>query len=96
MYSKKYPKLFSKGKIGQVEIRNRIVMTPMGTGHCGPDSRVTQELIDFYAERAKGGVGMIITETNYQSEVDATPFTFGMARLTIPTRSPARQSWWIW
>lgn len=91
MYSEKYPKLFSKGKIGQVEIRNRIVMTPMGTGHCGPDSRVTQELIDFYAERAKGGVGMIITETNYQSEVDATPFTFGMARLNHPNKI-ARQS----
>ena len=91
MYSKKYPKLFSKGKIGQVEIRNRIVMTAMGTGHCGPDSRVTQELIDFYAERAKGGVGMIITETNYQSEVDATPFTFGMARLDHPNKI-ARQA----
>lgn len=91
MYSEKYPKLFSKGKIGNVEIRNRIVMTPMGTGHCGPDSRVTQELIDFYAERAKGGVGMIITETNYQSEVDATPFTFGMARLDHPNKI-ARQA----
>ncbi|MFA5531951.1 MAG: FAD-dependent oxidoreductase [Thiohalomonadaceae bacterium] len=91
MYSKKYPKLFSKGKIGNVEIRNRIVMTPMGTGHCGPDSRVTQELIDFYAARAKGGVGMIITETNYQSEVDATPFTFGMARLDHPNKI-ARQA----
>ncbi len=91
MYSEKYPKLFSKGKIGQVEIRNRIVMTPMGTGHCGPDSRVTQELIDFYAARAKGGVGMIITETNYQSEVDATPFTFGMARLDHPNKI-ARQA----
>ncbi|MFA5636424.1 MAG: FAD-dependent oxidoreductase [Anaerovoracaceae bacterium] len=91
MYSEKYPKLFSKGKIGNVEIRNRIVMTPMGTGHCGPDSRVTQELIDFYAERAKGGVGMIITETNYQSEVDATPFTFGMARLNHPNKI-ARQA----
>lgn len=91
MYSKTYPKLFAKYKIGKVEIRNRIVMTPMGTGHCGPDSRVTQELIDFYAERAKGGVGMIITETNYQSEVDATPFTFGMARLDHPNKI-ARQA----
>lgn len=48
MYSKKYPNLFTEGKIGKVKIKNRIVMTPMGTGHCGPDSRVTQELIDFY------------------------------------------------
>lgn len=91
MYSKNYPDLFAEGNIGKVKIPNRIVMTPMGTGHCGPDSRVTQELIDFYAERAKGGVGMIITETNYQSEVDATPYTFGMARLDHPNKI-ARQS----
>lgn len=91
MYSKKYPNLFAEGYIGKVRIPNRIVMTPMGTGHCGPDSRITQELIDFYAERAKGGVGMIITETNYQSEIDATPHTFGMARLDHPNKI-ARQS----
>ncbi len=86
MYSKSYPSLFTEGKIGKVKIKNRIVMTPMGTGHCGPDSRVTQELIDFYAARAKGGVGMVITETNYQSEVDVTPITFGMARLDHPNK----------
>ena len=44
MYSEKYKKLFSKHKIGNVELRNRIVMSPMGTGHVGPDSRITQEL----------------------------------------------------
>lgn len=81
-----YSNLFSEGRIGNVKIKNRIVMTPMGTGHCGPDSRVTQELIDFYATRAKGGVGMIITETNYQSEIDVTPITFGMARLDHPNK----------
>lgn len=81
MYSKKYEKLFTKCKIGNIEVRNRIVMSPMGTGHVGPDSRVTQELIDFYAERARNGVGMIITEAHFQSEIDATPFLFGIARM---------------
>ena len=92
MYSK-YPSFFLKGQIGQVEIRNRIVMTPWvrATVRQPRDS----ELIDFYAERAKGGVGMIITETNYQSGL--TPLlTLAWAGRTIPTRSPARQSWWIW
>ena len=86
MCSIRYHNLFSEGRIGKVKIRNRIVMTPMGTGHCGPDSRITQELIDFYTARAKGGVGMIITETNYQSEIDVTPITFGMARLDHPNK----------
>ena len=57
-----YPKLFEPGKIGNLEIRNRIVMPAMGcslaevTGEPGP------RMIRYYTDRAKGGAGLIITE----------------------------------
>ena len=57
-----YTKLFEPGKIAGLEIRNRIVMPAMGcslaevTGEPGP------RMIKYYADRARGGAGLIITE----------------------------------
>lgn len=58
-----FPNLFSKGKIGKTEIRNRIVMLPMSTNFPNENGGVTNELVDYYAERAKGGVGLVIVES---------------------------------
>lgn len=58
----KYEKLFEKGKIGKLTLKNRIVMTPMGTGFAAATGEASEEIIRFYEERAKGGVGLIITE----------------------------------
>lgn len=55
-----YNKLFSPMKIGNVEIKNRIVMSPMEMGFGQIDGKPTPMLMDYYEERAKGGVGMII------------------------------------
>jgi len=56
-----YIKLFEPGKIGQLEIKNRIIMPAMGN-HWTTDGFVTQRHLDYYAERAKGGVGLVTTE----------------------------------
>ena len=54
--------LFRPGKIGKLQIKNRIVMGPMGiTGLLEPDGRYSQRGIDFYARRAAGGAGLIIS-----------------------------------
>jgi len=45
-----------------MELKNRAVMAPMGTRLCSENGAVTQKLVDFYLERAKGGIGLIITE----------------------------------
>lgn len=58
----KYEKLFQKGYIGKVEIRNRVVMTSMGVGLCSRDGEPTEELIRYYEDRAKGGCGLILPE----------------------------------
>lgn len=55
-------KLFEPARIGKVEIRNRTVMAPMATNYGAPNGAVTARQIAYYAERAKGGTGLIIVE----------------------------------
>ncbi len=57
-----YKLLGSPKKINSIEIKNRVIMTAMGTSMAGIDGKATDELIEYYEERAKGGVGLIITE----------------------------------
>jgi 2-enoate reductase len=55
-------KLFERARIGGLELKNRIAMAPMGTnGLTDIDYGYSRRLIDFYAARAKGGAGMIMT-----------------------------------
>lgn len=58
-----YKHLGSPKKIGTMELKNRTVMTAMVLNYCedGPDGGyVNDRLINFYAERAKGGTALII------------------------------------
>ncbi len=59
-----YPALFSPIRIGSLEIKNRIAMMPMGVFSprlMGPNGAYTKDGADYYIERAKGGVGLIVT-----------------------------------
>ena len=56
------PNLFKPIKIGNMELRNRIVMAPMGTGFNDPGGYVSERNIAYYVARARGGVGMITLE----------------------------------
>jgi 2,4-dienoyl-CoA reductase-like NADH-dependent reductase (Old Yellow Enzyme family)/thioredoxin reductase len=60
MSAKHFPHLFKEGQIGNFQVKNRIVMLPMARQFQGFNGEVTQKTIDYYAERAKGGVGLII------------------------------------
>ena len=62
MNNKYYPKLFEKGKIGNVTIKNRIVRNSMGTYLGNPDGSVTDRQIKAYAEAAEGGAGLIFMD----------------------------------
>ena len=57
----KYPMLFSPGSIGKVELKNRIVMSAMGMNQ-SDNGFVNDAVIEHYAARARGGVGLIIVE----------------------------------
>lgn len=58
----KYPNLFSPFRLGGAVLKNRIIMPGMDTSLCDVDGNPTQALCDYYERRARGGVGMIITE----------------------------------
>jgi 2,4-dienoyl-CoA reductase (NADPH2) len=55
----KFFKLFTPIKLGQIELKNRIVMPAMHLGYA-KNCFVTERLIDFYVERAKGGAGLLL------------------------------------
>jgi 2,4-dienoyl-CoA reductase-like NADH-dependent reductase (Old Yellow Enzyme family)/thioredoxin reductase len=57
-----FEKMFESAFMGTLEVKNRVVMAPMATRLASENGAVTQRLIDYYVERAKGGVGTIITE----------------------------------
>ncbi len=55
---------FQPWKIGNIEIKNRTVMAAMGIHSprmVNSDNSYTQDGIDYFVERAKGGVGLIVT-----------------------------------
>lgn len=57
-----YEKLLQPGKIGQMELKNRMIMPGMGTNLAAADGTVSDVIVNYYARRANGGVGLIITE----------------------------------
>lgn len=54
--------LFEPASIGKLVIKNRLVLPPMLMGYSTADGYVTQRMKDYYEERARGGVGMVIVE----------------------------------
>ena len=55
-------KLFEAIKVNQLLLKNRLVMLPMSNELHDSRGEVTPRMVDFYRERAKGGVGLIIIE----------------------------------
>src|SRR4030065_2274007 len=54
--------LFSPFRIGNIELKNRIVMPPMATHFADLGGSVNDRHIAYYVERARGGVGYITSE----------------------------------
>jgi 2,4-dienoyl-CoA reductase-like NADH-dependent reductase (Old Yellow Enzyme family)/thioredoxin reductase len=57
--------LFTPIKIGSLKLPNRLVMAPMATNYSTLTGHVTRKQIEYYLRRAKSGVGLIISESNY-------------------------------
>jgi len=51
-----------------MEVKNRIVMSPMGLNAAHPDGRIGDDEIDYFEERARGGVGLIIAGCQFLTE----------------------------
>ena len=80
-----FNRLFDSTRIGTVAIKNRIVMAPMAAiGLCNPDGTIAQRVIDYYVERARGGVGLIITGgTKVENDIEK----LALARYSLPIMS---------
>jgi 2,4-dienoyl-CoA reductase-like NADH-dependent reductase (Old Yellow Enzyme family)/pyruvate/2-oxoglutarate dehydrogenase complex dihydrolipoamide dehydrogenase (E3) component len=66
-------KLFEPGRIGKLELPNRLIMAPMGTGGYDEQGRIVDRVIDYYVARAKGGVGLIIGQSSEILRESALP-----------------------
>jgi len=55
-----YSPLFQSGRIGTLELRNRIVMAPMGSNFAESDGSCGERIQAYYEARAKGGAGLLI------------------------------------
>lgn len=74
-----FTKLLEKGKIGNLEIKNRFVMPPMGTLHANEKGEVTDSMIAYYKKRAEGGFGLVFIEVTAVDEVGkAAPVQVGL------------------
>lgn len=58
---KEFSHLFSPIKVGETVVKNRVFMPPIST-NLADKGYVTDALVAHYAVRAKGGVGLIVTE----------------------------------
>lgn len=56
-----FPHLFEPIQIGKTTVKNRIFMPPLST-NLADKGYVTDALVEHYSNRAKGGVGLIVTE----------------------------------
>lgn len=84
-------KLLTSCRIGECEIKNRFVMTAANLGWC-EDGFITDKVISFYRQRARGQVGMIIVgaagvdsrrvNTSAMMQVYDDCFIEGLSKLT--------------
>ena len=68
-----YPHVFSPVKIRNIELKNRLVFSPVVSGHAGvANGEVTEALVKFLGAQARSGVGMVT--------IGASPVDQGRAR----------------
>ena len=77
-----YTNILSSAKIGNMRLRNRIMLSAMGTNYCDDEGFCTDRLADYYEARAKGGAGLIILETSAANWPNgaSTPNTIGFSK----------------
>jgi 2-enoate reductase len=75
---KTFRTLLAPIKIGNVEIKNRIAMAPMAIGALANlDGSLGPRALDYYVERIRGDVGLIITSNfKVENDIDLLPLNF--------------------
>lgn len=60
MAHERFPLLLSPIRVGPLSLRNRLVWAAHGAGLAGKDYMPTEDQVGYFAERARGGVGLIV------------------------------------
>jgi len=60
-----FPHLFSPARIGSLELPNRIVFAATSSELADREGFVTDDMVEYYAERARGGAGLLVVEATY-------------------------------
>ncbi|ANS74566.1 NADH:flavin oxidoreductase [Paenibacillus yonginensis] len=55
-------------RLGELHLKNRVVLAPMTRVSATPDGLATEEMARYYASFAKGGFGLLITESVYTDD----------------------------
>ncbi|MGO1502649.1 MAG: FAD-dependent oxidoreductase, partial [Marinobacter sp.] len=87
-----YKHLLSPGKLGPVDLRNRIILSPMGDNFADNEGYCTERMQAYYEARAAGGAGLIImgvvsiafphgTAEPFQCAVSDDKYIPGLAKL---------------
>lgn len=58
----KFKAMFQPIEIGNMTVKNRFVVPPMGNNFANTDGTMSEQSAAYYAERAKGGFGLITIE----------------------------------
>ena len=53
--------LFSPASVGNLRVKNRIVYPATGSGFATEEGHVTERLVSYFEDRAKGGAGIVFT-----------------------------------
>lgn len=70
-----YDRLFEPGKIGKMDLKNRIVMPAMGVSLSDARGSATDREIAYYAARARGGAALITPHYASVSADSSLPYT---------------------
>lgn len=87
-----YKNILSAGQIGHLQLRNRIIMAPMGSNFAEADGSCGERIQAYYEARAAGGAGLLImgvcavafpagTAEPYQVGVSEDRFIPGLSQL---------------
>lgn len=77
---KEYKHIFEPFTVRRMTVKNRIMMTPMGTNYGEQSGEMSFLHINYYEQRAKGGTGLIIVEN---ASVDSPEGSNGTTQLRI-------------
>lgn len=75
-----YKKIFEPLTIRRMTMKNRVMMTPMGTNFGGQNGEMSLAHINYYEQRAKGGTGLIMVEN---ASIDSPQGSNGTTQLRI-------------